>query len=71
MQQSRNLHDEFAMRALLTTDHDGRFSFRSISPRCYPIPTYGPAARSCAPPTDPSCSPSACTFGSTPTATNR
>ncbi len=42
MQQTEKLHDEFAMRALLTTDGDGRFWYRSITPRYYPVPTDGP-----------------------------
>jgi hydroxyquinol 1,2-dioxygenase len=42
VQQTEKLHDEFAMRALLTTDADGRFWYRSISPRYYPVPTDGP-----------------------------
>ena len=42
VQQTENLHDEFAMRALLTTDDDGRFWYRSITPRYYPVPTDGP-----------------------------
>lgn len=42
VQQTEKLHDEFAMRALLTTDGDGRFWYRSITPRYYPVPTDGP-----------------------------
>jgi hydroxyquinol 1,2-dioxygenase len=42
VQQAEKLHDEFAMRALLTTDNDGRFWYRSITPRYYPMPTDGP-----------------------------
>ena len=42
VQQADKLHDHFAMRALLTTDHDGRFWYRSITPRYYPVPTDGP-----------------------------
>lgn len=42
VQQAAKLHDEFAMRALLTTDDAGRFWFRSIAPRYYPVPTDGP-----------------------------
>src|SRR3984885_1981444 len=42
VQQTEKLHDELAMRALLTTDDDGRFWYRSISPRYYPVPTDGP-----------------------------
>ncbi|UMB68192.1 dioxygenase [Mycobacterium paraterrae] len=42
VQQTEQLHDQFAMRALLTTDHDGRFWYRSITPRYYPVPTDGP-----------------------------
>lgn len=42
VQQSEKLHGEPAMRALLRTDADGRFSFRSIVPRYYPVPTDGP-----------------------------
>jgi hydroxyquinol 1,2-dioxygenase len=42
VQQTAKLHDEFAMRALLTTGGDGRFWYRSITPRYYPVPTDGP-----------------------------
>jgi hydroxyquinol 1,2-dioxygenase len=42
VQQAEKLHNEFAMRALLTTDEDGRFWYRSITPRYYPVPTDGP-----------------------------
>jgi hydroxyquinol 1,2-dioxygenase len=42
VQQAEELHGEFAMRALLTTNHDGRFWYRSITPRYYPVPTDGP-----------------------------
>jgi hydroxyquinol 1,2-dioxygenase len=42
VQQTEKLHDEFAMRALLTTDDDGRFWYRSVTPRYYPTPTDGP-----------------------------
>jgi len=42
VQQTEKLHDEFAMRALLTTDDNGRFWYRSITPRYYPVPTDGP-----------------------------
>jgi len=42
VQQTEKLHGEFAMRARLTTDDNGRFWYRSISPRYYPVPTDGP-----------------------------
>jgi hydroxyquinol 1,2-dioxygenase len=42
VQLTEQLHGEFAMRALLTTDDDGRFWYRSIAPRYYPVPTDGP-----------------------------
>jgi hydroxyquinol 1,2-dioxygenase len=42
VQQTEKLHDQLAMRALLTTDDDGRFWYRSIKPRYYPVPTDGP-----------------------------
>lgn len=42
VQQTEKLHDHFAMRALLTTDDDGRFWYRSVTPRFYPVPTDGP-----------------------------
>ncbi|BAX93341.1 dioxygenase family protein [Mycobacterium shigaense] len=42
VQLTEQLHGEFAMRALLTTDDDGRFWYRSITPRYYPVPTDGP-----------------------------
>lgn len=42
VQQTEKLHGELAMRALLTTDDDGRFWYRSIAPRYYPVPTDGP-----------------------------
>jgi hydroxyquinol 1,2-dioxygenase len=43
VQQSEKLHNELAMRAVLTTDDDGRFWYRSITPRYYPVPTDGPS----------------------------
>jgi hydroxyquinol 1,2-dioxygenase len=42
VQQTEKLHGQLAMRALLSTDDDGRFWFRSITPRYYPVPTDGP-----------------------------
>lgn len=42
VQQSEKLHGELAMRALLRTDDQGRFWYRSITPRYYPVPTDGP-----------------------------
>jgi hydroxyquinol 1,2-dioxygenase len=42
VQQTEKLHGEFAMRALLTADDEGRFWYRSITPRYYPVPTDGP-----------------------------
>jgi hydroxyquinol 1,2-dioxygenase len=42
VQQTEKLHNQFAMRALLTTDEDGRFWYRSVTPRYYPTPTDGP-----------------------------
>jgi hydroxyquinol 1,2-dioxygenase len=42
VQQADKLNGEPAMRALLTTEADGRFWFRSIVPRYYPVPTDGP-----------------------------
>lgn len=42
VQLTEQLGGEFAMRALLTTDADGRFWYRSITPRYYPVPTDGP-----------------------------
>lgn len=42
VQQAEKLHDQLAMRALLTTDDNGRFWYRSITPRYYPVPTDGP-----------------------------
>jgi hydroxyquinol 1,2-dioxygenase len=42
VQQTDKLDGELAMRALLSTDADGRFWYRSIVPRYYPVPTDGP-----------------------------
>jgi hydroxyquinol 1,2-dioxygenase len=42
VQQTEKLHNQPAMRALLTTDENGRFSYRSFAPRYYPAPTDGP-----------------------------
>jgi hydroxyquinol 1,2-dioxygenase len=42
VQQAGKLHGEPAMRALLSTEDEGRFWFRSIVPRYYPVPTDGP-----------------------------
>lgn len=42
VQQAEKLHNHLAMRALLTSDEDGRFWYRSVTPRYYPVPTDGP-----------------------------
>jgi len=42
VQQPERLDGGLAMRALLTTDAEGRFWYRSIVPRYYPVPTDGP-----------------------------
>ncbi|MET9357268.1 dioxygenase [Streptomyces sp. NPDC006617] len=42
VQQADELDGSPAMRALLTTDGDGHFWYRSITPRYYPVPTDGP-----------------------------
>ncbi|GLW07974.1 6-chlorohydroxyquinol-1,2-dioxygenase [Microtetraspora sp. NBRC 13810] len=42
VQMPEKLHDRLAMRALMTTDDEGRFWYRSIAPRYYPVPTDGP-----------------------------
>ncbi|MEU0948657.1 dioxygenase [Streptomyces canus] len=42
VQQADKLDGSPAMRALLTTDDDGHFWYRSIVPRYYPVPTDGP-----------------------------
>ncbi|OBG28560.1 dioxygenase [Mycobacterium sp. 852002-51057_SCH5723018] len=42
VQLTEKLHDQLAMRALLTTDENGRFWYRSVTPRYYPAPTDGP-----------------------------
>jgi hydroxyquinol 1,2-dioxygenase len=42
VQQADKLDGEPAMRALLNTDQNGRFWYRSIVPRYYPVPTDGP-----------------------------
>ncbi|MEU7182396.1 MULTISPECIES: dioxygenase [Streptomyces] len=42
VQMPEKLHGRPAMRALLTTDDQGRFWYRSVAPRYYPVPTDGP-----------------------------
>ncbi|WP_335935020.1 dioxygenase family protein [Streptomyces sp. PTD5-9] len=42
VQMQNKLHGRTAMRALLTTDDEGRFWYRSVAPRCYPVPADGP-----------------------------
>jgi hydroxyquinol 1,2-dioxygenase len=42
VQQAEKLDNRLAMRALLTTDDNGRFWYRSITPRYYSVPTDGP-----------------------------
>lgn len=42
VQQEDRLDGRPAMRALLTTDDEGRFWYRSIAPRYYPVPVDGP-----------------------------
>ncbi|WP_330350359.1 intradiol ring-cleavage dioxygenase [Streptomyces sp. NBC_00582] len=43
--QQPELQPERNLRGLFTTDDEGRFWFRSIVPRYYPIPTDGPVGR--------------------------
>lgn len=42
VQMQDKLHNHLAMRALLTTDAEGRFWYRSVTPLYYPVPTDGP-----------------------------
>jgi len=42
VQRSEELRGRPAMRGLLTTDAEGRFAYRSVVPRYYPVPTDGP-----------------------------
>jgi len=42
VQMPDKLHGQLAMRALMTTDDRGRFWYRSVVPRYYPVPTDGP-----------------------------
>ncbi|MFD9815575.1 dioxygenase [Streptomyces sp. NPDC059080] len=42
VQMQDTLHGRLAMRALLTTDDEGRFWYRSVAPRSYPVPDDGP-----------------------------
>ncbi|WIX79220.1 intradiol ring-cleavage dioxygenase [Amycolatopsis carbonis] len=43
--QQPELQPERNLRGLFTTDDEGRFRFRTIVPRYYPIPTDGPVGR--------------------------
>lgn len=45
VQQTETLHGELAMRALLSSDDNGQFWYRSITPRYYPVPTDGPCGQ--------------------------
>ncbi|MFC4013515.1 dioxygenase [Nonomuraea purpurea] len=42
VQMPEKLHHRLAMRALMATDDKGRFWYRSVAPRYYPVPTDGP-----------------------------
>ncbi|OKJ21953.1 dioxygenase family protein [Streptomyces sp. CB01580] len=42
VQMQDKLHGQPAMRALLTTDDEGRFWYRTVAPRYYPVPDDGP-----------------------------
>lgn len=44
-QLAEQLHGRTAMRALLTADDAGRFSYRTIVPQYYPVPTDGPCGQ--------------------------
>jgi protocatechuate 3,4-dioxygenase beta subunit len=43
--QQPDVQPERNLRGLFTTDHDGRFRFRTIVPRYYPIPDDGPVGQ--------------------------
>lgn len=43
--QQPGIQPESNLRGLFTADRDGRFSFRTIVPKYYPLPTDGPVGR--------------------------
>jgi catechol 1,2-dioxygenase len=43
--QQRGVQPDHNLRGIFTTDHDGRYWFRSVKPRFYPIPDDGPVGR--------------------------
>lgn len=43
--QQRDIQPEYNLRGLFTADADGRYWFRTVKPRFYPIPDDGPVGR--------------------------
>src|SRR5690606_33526874 len=43
--QQKGVQPDNNLRGLFTTDSDGRYSFKSVKPRFYPIPDDGPVGK--------------------------
>lgn len=43
--QQQGVQPEYNLRGVFTTDEEGRYSFRSVKPRHYPIPSDGPVGK--------------------------
>lgn len=43
--QQKGIQPDFNLRGIFTTDSEGRYSFRSVKPRHYPIPSDGPVGK--------------------------
>ncbi|MFM7446710.1 MAG: dioxygenase, partial [Tabrizicola sp.] len=43
--QQKGVQPDMNLRGIFTTDADGRYSFRSVKPRFYPIPFDGPVGK--------------------------
>ena len=43
--QQKGIQPDMNLRGIFTSDQDGRYAFRSVKPRYYPIPADGPVGR--------------------------
>lgn len=46
--QQPDIQPNWNLRGIFETDHDGRYWFKSVKPRFYPIPDDGPVGKCCA-----------------------
>ena len=69
--QQPGIQPERNLRGLFTADAEGRFWFRSIVPRYYPIPDDGPVGSCSRPPGGTRTARRTCTSSSPPPGTGR